>query len=202
MDELRKNFIIEQYKRLITRIETHERIYYQMLVLYISVLGIVLGLGFSKNISHPELFVPFILLSFLLFVTLICNNHSKELGFESAYLIEIFEKRWKDISFSCYQHNFKSKQKEKSKTRKFIVHPILILFLLTIAITSYFLKDIAINIWECPKNNIFYILYIFIILCLIGGVLWIYLRMPKGGDYKDSIREIQEYENAKRNQNK
>ncbi|NQT23836.1 hypothetical protein HQ585_00620 [candidate division KSB1 bacterium] len=184
MENLNDTFLFEQYRNILNRIDCHERIYYQMLVLYITVFGVVLG--FSDKIPDSNILVPFILLSFLLFITLISNRHNQDQRLEIAYLIEIFEKKWKDQSFLKFKYNYKNDFDKKNPIRRFITHPIFVLFILTTIISVYFLQDI----FTCIE--VLSIIGLVVILILWGLVLCTYIILFKK-DLNQYIIKIKEY---------
>ena len=80
-------FLLEEYKILKAKIETHEKRYYQMLVL--SITGFITVMGISGKI--PDNIIPYIIYPFLLVTPLVGSLSRQHQFFETAYLIEAFE---------------------------------------------------------------------------------------------------------------
>jgi len=128
------DYQLEEYKLVLSRIETHDNRYYQMLILSFTGFATILGLGFSDKVSKE--FIPFMINPFILITSIIALHSSLRQGFERAYLIEVFENNVNSIKHEItFIKIFK-----KTITASIIkwLRPFVIINLLGIASSIYF----------------------------------------------------------------
>jgi len=183
METENNNYKIEEYTNILSRINSQETIYYQMLILYITVFAAVLG--FSDKISHA--LIPFILNSFLFFIILICNRHMKDQRISQSYIIVNFEDKISELNYFSFKNRLRVKENNKNliKIAHNILHPLLILFYITLTASIYFSKEYLFN---PPKTCLGFIYWIINIL-LVSGILVIYVR-NRLSDISSYIKEL------------
>ena len=166
----KKEFSLEEYKLLKGRIETHEKWYYQMLILSFS--GFIAILGISDKIT--DRLIPFMISPFLLITSLIALGNRQLQSFETAYLIEKFDAVQDSINFEkTYLDVFINKQSDIlvfdffKKVIRFFINPFIIINILGILTSLYFGYDFV-------RQNIISSNY-FISIVYVTTLMFIYL---------------------------
>lgn len=188
MDEFR----LEEYRQVKARMETHERMYFQMLVLCISGFGVVLG--FSEKL--PKEVIPYIMAPLLCITSIIAVNSRQHQYFATSFLIEAFERSIPSIkyeqtyitvfSYIRYRLLFPLRM-----LTCIVSQPFIILTMLSIIGSIYFGADFVIaNLYDEAAFTA--LLYVVILVCIHVIVIFIIIweGQHKQGFYKKRCQEF------------
>jgi hypothetical protein len=90
--------VLEEYKNVHVRIETHERHFYQMLVLSFTALAAIVSV--SEKVPHYA--IPLMCGSILYVTTAVARTSRAHQAFATAYIIERFDVK----TLACFEHTY------------------------------------------------------------------------------------------------